>query len=88
MSQSNEATVPAFELTPAQDSSPSKSLKGSSQGPALMPRGLAEINARTREMATAKLPPSLRAKLEEVRFENSCLRMRGAPPMPCLERRV
>lgn len=66
-SQVNEANTPAIQFTAAQEGAPPANPRGPSQGAAPVPRGLAGINARTREMATAKLPPSLRAKLEEVR---------------------
>ena len=32
-----------------------------------LPRGAAGLNARTRQLASTKLPPSLQAKLEAVR---------------------
>lgn len=83
-SQINEAIAPASEVPPNQEGVPPASPRGPISRPAPVPRGLAGINARTREMATAKLPPSLRAKLEEVcdGFDNN--RMRGARQIPCL----
>lgn len=84
-SQANKVAVPVLNL-PNQEGDVIP--KGPIQGPASVPRGLAGINARTREMATAKLPPSLRAKLEEVCTRSANHRMRGGRRMPCPVRRA